>query len=339
MFSKEHSSYQIHVLRVIGTFLIILAHVSPPVWLFELRNFDVVLMVAISSISYVLFEKEQNIKRYYIKRAKRLIIPTWLFIFVSFFIFAVVAKITSTDTILPIKTAILGLFTFSGVGYLWVIRVYCYNAIINPYIKKHSASNKTIWFVLPIYCVYLVFYWVTKTYLPNLYPYIEITIIHFIGWGIVAFIAVWMYFASNKKLLITTVVITIVWITTAIILQTLRMQNFKYPPLTLYISYGLKVCGLVFALLRIPYIAKIRKTRIIIWLSKNSLTIYFSHIILLNIITQYGDLLYGVNEWAWYLRFIIISGLSVAISWVISIIKKQIKRDKDAVIKRDNTCL
>jgi fucose 4-O-acetylase-like acetyltransferase len=42
------------ILKVIGLFCIILAHVSPPSLIFQLRNFDVPLMVMISGSVFYL---------------------------------------------------------------------------------------------------------------------------------------------------------------------------------------------------------------------------------------------------------------------------------------------
>ncbi|SFK21637.1 hypothetical protein SAMN04488079_106193 [Methylophaga sulfidovorans] len=44
--------HRIDLLRFIGLSMIIFAHVGPPSILFQLRNFDVPLMVLISGMSY-----------------------------------------------------------------------------------------------------------------------------------------------------------------------------------------------------------------------------------------------------------------------------------------------
>lgn len=40
--------------RFVGLAMVVLAHVGPPEWLFQLRNFDVLLMVLLSGISFIL---------------------------------------------------------------------------------------------------------------------------------------------------------------------------------------------------------------------------------------------------------------------------------------------
>ncbi len=44
---------RIDFLRFVGLIMIIFAHVNPPAVLFQLRNFDVPLMVLISGVSFV----------------------------------------------------------------------------------------------------------------------------------------------------------------------------------------------------------------------------------------------------------------------------------------------
>lgn len=73
----------IDVLKVIGLLGIILAHVQPPEVLFQLRNFDVVLMILVSAYLGLQSKKSEKLISYLIKRFKRLVIPTWIFI--SFF--------------------------------------------------------------------------------------------------------------------------------------------------------------------------------------------------------------------------------------------------------------
>lgn len=66
---------KIDFIRFIGISLIILAHASPPNWLFQLRNFDVPLMVVLSGYLYSMKSKKSNQLnlQYIIKRFKRLV--------------------------------------------------------------------------------------------------------------------------------------------------------------------------------------------------------------------------------------------------------------------------
>lgn len=80
----------IAVMRAIGLMLIILAHVSPPNILFQLRTFDVPMMLFVSGMSYFIAAKKNvSLVPYVISRFKRLVLPAWIFItiFLSAFLF------------------------------------------------------------------------------------------------------------------------------------------------------------------------------------------------------------------------------------------------------------
>lgn len=60
------------------------AHVAPPVIVFQLRNFDVVLMVLVSAYLGLKSRKSEKLIPHLVKRFKRLVLPSWIFI--SFFL-------------------------------------------------------------------------------------------------------------------------------------------------------------------------------------------------------------------------------------------------------------
>src|SRR4051812_10196060 len=79
----------IDLLRVAGLLCIILAHVSPPETIFQIRNFDVPLMVMVSGMLFSLTNKDEQMFRpldYVKKRFVRLVIPVWLFLTAFFLI-------------------------------------------------------------------------------------------------------------------------------------------------------------------------------------------------------------------------------------------------------------
>lgn len=75
----------IDILRCIALIGIVVIHCEPEsLWLRQIRNFDVPLMVFLSGVSYTLSIKDENTLidggylKYVIKRFKRLILPTWI---------------------------------------------------------------------------------------------------------------------------------------------------------------------------------------------------------------------------------------------------------------------
>ena len=84
--SKTTDYKYINFLKTIALLCIILAHVNPPTIVFQIRNFDVVLMMLISSYLGLISKKNYNYFSYILSRIKRLIIPTWIFLTIFFII-------------------------------------------------------------------------------------------------------------------------------------------------------------------------------------------------------------------------------------------------------------
>ena len=72
------------ILKTIGLLCIILAHINPPKVLFQIRNFDVVLMIIISAYLGLSNRKIENPFSYIGNRFCRLVIPCWLFLLLFF---------------------------------------------------------------------------------------------------------------------------------------------------------------------------------------------------------------------------------------------------------------
>ncbi len=129
---------RVDILRFIGLAMIILAHVSPPPLLFQLRNFDVPLMVLLSAISYGLsYKATETYPMYFWKRIKRLVFPVWLFL-TFYFIFLMVVDPAHKD--LNPERMITSYTLTGGIGYVWIIRVFLLVALTSPLIHiLHKA--------------------------------------------------------------------------------------------------------------------------------------------------------------------------------------------------------
>lgn len=85
--------FKLDTLKAIALLCIILAHVAPPAWLMQMRNFDVPLMVLISGdlAGRAITKKKLNYFEYLKKRVFRLVKPVWIFLVIFFiFMFAIV---------------------------------------------------------------------------------------------------------------------------------------------------------------------------------------------------------------------------------------------------------
>lgn len=129
---------KVDLLRFVGLAMVILAHVEPPAWLFQLRNFDVPLMVLLSGISFGLSWRGESYGAYVWKRVKRLVFPVWIFL-TAYFVFVgltgLLIQVPDTETL--ISSYLLR----SGIGYVWIIRIFLLVALIAPFILQFSRRT------------------------------------------------------------------------------------------------------------------------------------------------------------------------------------------------------
>ena len=85
---------KIDFLRFLCLAMIILAHMYPPGIIFQIRNFDVPLMVLVASLSFRASFRAQAYMSYLWSRAKRLILPVWIFLSIYFLFIRARAVIT-----------------------------------------------------------------------------------------------------------------------------------------------------------------------------------------------------------------------------------------------------
>lgn len=313
-------NYGIDLLRAVGLLCIILAHVNPPNLLWQLRSFDVVMMVCISTISFTEYSKPQSYFQYIKGRIKRLLFPTWQYIILMGAVFYVISLITGTPTKFPIKTILVGLVTFHGIGYLWVIRVYLYNAFLNPLIKKCENVNLKVSVCIIIIC-YVIYALIKQVIYVNAIPMmqsaLEATILNFIAYGMIGLCGYILYHLSDKKLLIGIVVLAIGVIGLSVYNHAFDPNRFKYPPGLLYIFWGLFVVALSYFILRKVKIVQLPS--IIKFISENSLWIYFWHAMFLTIEKNF----FTIKNWV--LNYIVVVMFSLGMCYLINFLQKTIK--------------
>lgn len=136
----------IDILRCVGLFMIILAHVRPPGVIAQIRNFDVPLMVFVSGLSFALSSGGRGYLEYIYARVKRLVFPVWIFVTIFYIVvfcffpvfFAKYNSIDSYLNTLAFKDSING--SSDSIGYTWIIRIFLLIAVIAPLLKSITSS-------------------------------------------------------------------------------------------------------------------------------------------------------------------------------------------------------
>lgn len=289
-----HRENRIDLLRFIGLSLIILAHVHPGPYIFQLRNFDVPLMVIASGMAYGL---SGNVRKAYfrhlVNRACRLVFPVWVFL-TFYFIFL---WITGYPQDLPGKNVIIESYLLcSGIGYVWIIRVFLLIAVIAHFVlaldKKIVKNNIYMLAIALLYIVYEILLYVFSCYFRAKYYFmVEGTLFYMLPYGCIFAFGVRLRKMSKNEIFNFSLLFSLIFIMLFVYLyfkngEIVGTQGYKYPPRLYYISYGMFAS--LFAFILSEYILGViggcsSINLIITFVSKNSLSIYLWHIPLLSV--------------------------------------------------------
>lgn len=338
---NKERNFTIDLLRVIGTFLVILAHVNPPKIIATLRSFDVCLLVMVSGASYALSKgKKKEYKKYIIHRIKRLCIPAWITATIVFFICAMLCAFVDREYPYTLKQIIESYLFIGGksggIGFLWIVRIYLLIAIISPLLKKiNTVISKNMLFnilllIILVFnqCIYHFLFLgknnIVKTFIENI-------IMSTLAYAVVTLIGIRV--AKNKKYGIESLITwggiaLFLYIYTYINDENYVVSKYKYPPQMLYIVLGVFISLLLFNVLDMIHL---KSRKILVWLSKESFNIYLSHIVVL-LLMSWGDK-YINKYWFfefWITKYFIVMLSSIIISFAIDLLQNR-------VIKRGNS--
>jgi len=278
------------VMRLLGVLLIVIAHASPPEWLFQLRNFGTPLLIVASALTYsvIYANKAMDVSAFYKKRLSRLIIPAWIFL--SFFFAAFMAASRLLDFPYPFSLhEIIFSFNFmSGIGFVWILKVYIILALITPItleLNKRISSNKLYFFLLAtVYLAYEACVYVAAFYLSggieklfNLVIFVaaSYSILYLYGYRLIRLKTRDVVIASTASLLIFLMLMGYKFHQNGSFIET---QGFKYPPTLYYLSYAFFALNAVYLMCIRLKLDNSKWTPTIVWLSSKSLWIYLWHI-------------------------------------------------------------
>lgn len=311
---------RIDTLRVIGTLLVILAHMGIPKILANIRTFDVVMLVFVSGLSFRMSHNNQTFMAYLKKRFFKLVIPTYFTILVIFILSFIVCYITDRQQLFSAKTIIHSfMFLNDGIGYIWITRVYFFIAVFCMIIIK--IINSDLKYKMVLLCLLIgtltVLTEVTRvdygkniildSYVFDIVPYCLVVLLGMLGY-------------KSKKYLGLTFWISLGVFVLYQVIYAIQQNGFcpdtmKYPPSIYYISYGLIISCLLID--RLP----VKQNKTIKWISMNSFTIYLFHIVFLFAINVIADipLFYILNYWP--IKFVLVVVLSLLSCYLFGLIR------------------
>jgi len=286
---------KIDILRAFAILCILLAYSFPPGIIFQLRNFDVTLMVLLMGASYYLSNKNKTIRysTYLVKRFRRLILPTWKFLAFFFFLFYLVSLILGDEFYFSVNDILTSFTLIDGIGFVWIMRVFFTIAVVSPFlmfINERVTSNRIYFSCITI--ILLIYSLVVsisgqngiRSGMLN-----ENYIFEGIGYSLIAAIGIRLYKIKKEQMLYIAGVFSLIFIALIFFHDFSSTQNYKYPPTIYYFSYGLFISFLLMYLLSYDNIKKIFNIKPILLLSRKSLDLYYCHIIPYYIIELYGE--------------------------------------------------
>lgn len=329
---KHHHNYRdpkLDILRGVGLLCIILAHVGPPSFIFQLRNFDVPLMIMVSGASFSLSRAQYGqYSRYLFSRFMRLVIPAWFFLTFFFGITLIIASFAGNRPYQFSNEEILSSFALlDGIGYVWIIRVFFLIALIAPLAKTFMSNNPTNSTWLSLVILYLVyefsvyfFPWANVRWLDVLFKEF---IFYIIPYGILMFIGMMQHQVQPKKRAIGAVILLFVF---ACMFQWFHLttggfvssQQYKYPPTFYYLSYAVGMSLLFSWIVEMLYIESLFIGRILAWIGQRTMWTYLWHILILNLL---GWIHFKFN---FVIMFLVVSSIAVFIVVIQGVVLKLI---------------
>lgn len=314
MNTQNSRNYNIDFMRCVGFLCVILAHCRPPHILFQLRDFDVPLLIVTSAMTYESFAstKITSIKHFIVKRLSRLIIPCWFFLTLYFFIVSFLPPIQEIGNPFTLKQ-IIGSYSFYwGIGFVWILKVFAVMAILTPYLLQYRDKIKNIYIYFGSLLVVffmsqlLIFYVHTVSENEDIIIFFDNVFLFIIPYAVVYCYGLKLSEIKITSILIFTALCLIIFVLTATHLFLLEKEiiptnDYKYPPQLYYLAYAMIGTNVTYLMSKVIQL-KGSLFLIMTWISKNSLWLYLWHILALTLLSYATA--GNTTWWLWIFKFI-----------------------------------
>lgn len=285
--------FEIDDIRGISILAMILVHTnvyfmrnSISYTLMEISQFAVVAFIFCSA--YLFFQKKQEYswKTFFLhlwKRAKRLVIPYWLF-FAVYYVFLLLKEPHKLTGFYLLQN----IFAFGGLDFNWLVLLFIQMAVLMPLVSYMAEKRKKL---LIIYsALALISSLIFLKYTPLSYY----RLIMWLPWSLVLIYT--FYFDrmwNNKKIFfwMTLLFVGLFFATQQLILPLFRhslyMYSNKYPPNMYHLAYGFFSVNILFLLSKLGIFSNKRVRSVIHFFSLYSYSIFFIHILVIYTLTVF----------------------------------------------------
>ena len=283
MNSAKERDYAVDIIKTLGTLLIVLSHVWPSKML-GFRSVAPCIMVFASGMTFrYQGSTSKDYIRYVYKKFRRLVMPTWVFVVIYYTISAFGAQF-SEGWAFSRKDIILSFLMIGGLKQLWFVRVIVILAILAPVLSiiAHSAFFEKYWgVVIPIllFMNEIFAFGCEMSSAPELVKgFFKGLVVYTIGYGVLYILPQLLNNENRWKL---TLLCAFLFLAVWVIEGFTAPDDYKYPPQALYILYGSSVSLLLYNILRKRLLGERMINKAVVWISSNSLWIYFWHMVAL----------------------------------------------------------
>lgn len=301
---------RIDILRFVGISLIILAHVGAPSWINQIRCFDVPLMFFVSGLACS-GKSIESYKNYAIKRAKRLLYPAWGFI-MGYLILLTLLRVVLHKEPYSMDFYLESMIMTGGIGYVWIIRVFFLVALILPALlwieKKLNTTPKTILTSLTILGGVILLYDLSSSWNSVfLKRFLYEWVITLASYCLPFLLGLKLRYLEYKEVKSITSALGIIFAVSVVVyyftngLPIVFTPNYKYPPYSYYVLYGVFVCCLLWLLSKL--LVRLLGNRFFLFIGQNTIWIYFYHI----------PLLLFTSNVPWIYRYVLVYTISVSL--------------------------
>lgn len=259
-------------------------------------------MVFISAICFK--PSKEGMDKYFWKRFKRIYKPVFIFLTFFFIVTGIISHYFHkfnypTDWIIGSYL----LLDEPSIGYVWIMRVFLMIAIILPLLYPCFIRLNLLASILTFTGLILIqdplTYLIDSIDQPIIRLALNQTVLYIIGYSPFVLLGV-----KIREWNFNEILLLIAFAATATLIISLHNgcfdpQAFKYPPLSLYIVYGILGCCVMWIIR--PLIYRAAQWNFWIFLSKNSMWLYLWHIIPIILITPNG-----LRPDNWGARYIIV---------------------------------
>lgn len=276
---------RIDTMRAIAIMLIVLAHVSPPKSILVPRMFDVPMMTFLMGIGMIIStNKTEKYIDYIFKRAHRLILPAFKFLIIFFIFFNIVNLISNFQYSFTLKYYFGTFSTFSGLGYVWIIRVFFIISIISPVLLKINKIVNKLSEKLLLVSFFFLIQEIASIVVNGKTDILSILISNLLvmsfGYSIVSLVGIWTFEQNKKENLCMLIYFLLLFFLCLSKYSFFNLPELKYPPFPVYLLYGIVVSIGFWLVLSFDVVAnKLSQFNFISWVSKYSMEIYYWHII------------------------------------------------------------